>query len=1045
MKYPSALCLLVIIFLAQFHFSTSGADELPRFSIGGEVVHGRGVGFAKAGGDTINLMAARYDPTNEPGEPTYFGDFEDAEGNADWNGWTHYDITQPTETHWNVSTYNQPVPTNHAAWCGDINIASCNENDPEGGYGNSWHDLIEFRQTVPNTDQSAQVTVTATLIHDSEPGYDYTYLSYRFQSQIFGDIESWDGQGTVAVSGSVTYLPPELLDGTDIAVYFRFRSDGGWSDEDCSFPSAGACQIDDINVHISNGDFAWDYFEDFEHGGDPANFGLWNIAFPDGVGDFAQIMSGLTDNDPCRSNLTPQVIFIDDGVVVPGTGGSECINWCYGPGGYIVTTQGGLAGPSEHIHNAIESPVMAWPPANDSGDPDYDGIILGFDVYTHTEFSADDPGIYWTWGLRSADTDGSAGDVQDIADQGWQDRNFVYYGPPLYVNKRVDATDLMNPGRDEVQVQLAVYELGWVWNYVGNDGYPAPYFDNVRVKIFPYIGPGMSARQLDLAQDNFPWRGSIDTGDLASHGIRFDMANNISLPGDLRNDPGDTIVVDISPVRAGSDFDGTPTLHYKVDFNPVFDLFRSAGLPAEGTTEAMPAIGISGTWTHGKWAFDLPDTGFLFPGDVLHYYIVATDAIGGTGGTDPQTSLMPADTTGYSTGFGDPLGYDMGFTVRGLPSIRSDGEGGYEQPGILVLYDVNWRMGGTNEWFMALNNIGLLVEEDYDIYYVNAPGSGVGNGIGGRANSLLLTDYEDILYTSGHMFGLTIANGDFTNDAGNDVGTLMNWIDQGGKDIFLTGDGLAGDLVQSGAATLGFAENYMGVSVITVNVRAFIGNQTTPLVRVLSSNPVWQRDEFQTWIAYGGCFAINTFDGVNVIGSGQRLAEFIDPYGMTGQYSYSAATLNIRNPDLDESRIISLPYDLMYVETDRSAEGNPLPGRAQLLGDVLMYFGQVGLPENVSDAPARIMFAADNFPNPFNPVTTIRFSLPTQGHLSLKVYNVRGQLVKTLIDGVRPAGADQVIVWDGTDHLGNAAASGLYFYEARTGSEVKVGKMTLVK
>ena len=86
-----------------------------------------------------------------------------------------------------------------------------------------------------------------------------------------------------------------------------------------------------------------------------------------------------------------------------------------------------------------------------------------------------------------------------------------------------------------------------------------------------------------------------------------------------------------------------------------------------------------------------------------------------------------------------------------------------------------------------------------------------------------------------------------------------------------------------------------------------------------------------------------------------------------------------------------------------------------------------------------------NHPNPFNPSTTIKYSMPRDGHLKLCVYNVRGQLVKTLIDGVRPAGADQAVAWDGTDHLGNAAASGLYFYEARTGSEVKVGKMTLVK
>ncbi len=1040
------LTLFACLALALVFALSSFAGELPQKSMGNAVIHGGGVNFNKAGLDTINLMAATNDPTNNADprdgglEPYYDGDFEDDLGNADWNGWIHYDITQPSVSHWNVSTYNQPNPANYAAWCGDINIVSCGFPDVDGGYGNSWHDLIEFRQTVSNTGISSTVTVTATLIHDSEPGYDYTYLSYRFQGQPLADIQSWDGAGTVAVMGSVMYLPQEYMDGTDIAVYFRFKSDGGWSDEDCSWPTAGACQVDDINVNIVNGAFDGDFFEDFEHGGDPANFGIWNIAFPNGVGDYAQIMSGLEDNDPCRTNYTPQVVFIDDGIIVPGTGGSECINWCYGPSGYIVTTTGGLAGEAEHIHNAIESPVMEWPSAKDAGDPDYDGIRLTFGVYVHEDLSDDSPGIFYTWGVRSADTDDSAGNgVQDIMNQGWLDRNFVYFGPPVYGRGGDDVTDLMNPGRDEVQVQLGVYELGWVWGYVGNDGYPAPYFDNVTVKVFPYIGPGTSARQIDLAQDNFPERGSIDMGDPGTHSVRFDMANTIALPGDNRIDPGDSLVVDISPVRAGADLDGDPQLHYILDANPIFDPYRTAGLPDMGSVVGMPAVGQSGFPTPGKWAFDLPDTGFLFPGDVLHYYISATDAIGGVGGSDPQTSLMPPDTTGFSTGFGDPMGYLTSFVVRGLPSVRDNGEGGYEQPGILFINDDNHRRGGENEWYMALNNIGLLVDQDYDVYYVNGPSSSVSNGIGGRASHILLTDYDDILYTSGSMFVSTISNGDFTSDGGDDVGVLTNWLDLGDKDIFLTGDGLASDLAQSGSATLTFLEDYMGVSAVTTDVRPLIGNQATPLVKVISGNPVFT-GVLQTWIAYGGCFLINTFDGVNVFGTGQRLAEFDDPEG--GQFPYSAATLNIMSSG---SRAISMPLDFMFVYTDPAAAGNALPGRAQLLRDVLAYFGIAGDPLNVSPVPPVITFQTSNYPNPFNPSTTIKYSMPAAGHLKLSIYNVRGHLVKTLIDGNRPAGADQTVVWDGTNNQGGGVSAGIYFYEARTGGEVKVKKMALVK
>ncbi len=1040
-SHPLAYLLFSTLLMVTF-VSPAQAGDRTRLIFGGDIIYGGSVNHAKAGADTINLMSTHDDPTNDPGEPFYYGDFENANGNPDWNGWTHYDITQTTETHWNVSTYNQPDPANHAAWCGDINIASCGTTDVEGGYGNSWNELIEFRHTVPYPGASSTVTITATLIHDSEPGYDYTHLSYLYQGQPVADMQTWDGAGTVAVSNSVGYLPGEYFDGTDILVYFRFKSDGGWSDEDCAFESAGGCQVDDINVHLVNGPFTGDFFEDFEHGGDPADFGIWNIAYPPGVGDYAKIWTGLRDIDPCRSNSTPQVAFIDDGVVVPGTGGTQCINWCYGPGGYIVNTTGGLAGPTTHLYNVIHSPVMVWPAPKGGTGPDDDGFLLSFLVYRHEDLSADSPGLFYNWSVRSADTDNSAGNgVQDILEQGWQDRSSgAYAGGPDYVRVSDDMTDLMNPGRDEVQIKLDVNQMGWVWYWDGNDGTPAPYYDNVIVKVFPHLGPGMRARELDLANDNFPERGTIDMGDPGSHSVRFDMANNISLAAHLRNDPGDSMVVDISPTRAGADFDGPPTLNYILDRNPIFDAYRTAGMPDKGSVVGFPAVGISGTSTPGKWAFDLPDTGFLFPGDVLHYYISATDALGGVGGSDPKTSLMPADTTGFSTGFGDPMGYNSTFVIRALPSIREDGIGGFEQPRILFLNDFANR-GGENEWYTALSQLGLMVGEDYDVYYTNGPSSGVGNGIGGRANHFLLQGYDDILYTSGDLSRNTIANGDFNGDAGDDVGTLTNWLDLGGKDIFLTGDGLAGDLAQNGINLRAFQENYMGVAGYNQDVCPLIDNQSTPLIKVVPGNPVFS-GLLETWIAYGGCPGMNRFDGMETIGTAMRLAEFTDPQGQSGVYTFTAATLN----QVGTSRIISMPVDLMFVYTDPDAPGNALPGRVQLLGDVLEYFGipAGGDPSGTEDVPG-ITFRTSHYPNPFNPNTTIKYSMPKAGHLSLKVYNVRGQLIKTLIDGVRPAGEDQTIVWDGSDNQGSTVSSGVYFYEARVGSEVKIGKMTLLK
>ncbi len=90
---------------------------------------------------------------------------------------------------------------------------------------------------------------------------------------------------------------------------------------------------------------------------------------------------------------------------------------------------------------------------------------------------------------------------------------------------------------------------------------------------------------------------------------------------------------------------------------------------------------------------------------------------------------------------------------------------------------------------------------------------------------------------------------------------------------------------------------------------------------------------------------------------------------------------------------------------------------------------------------------SQNFPNPFNPSTTLQFSLPEyegQVHVRLEVYNLRGSLVKTLVDGVREPGNYRV-QWQGKDHLGRPVSSGVYFYRLSTPNFKAVRKMVLLK
>jgi hypothetical protein len=87
---------------------------------------------------------------------------------------------------------------------------------------------------------------------------------------------------------------------------------------------------------------------------------------------------------------------------------------------------------------------------------------------------------------------------------------------------------------------------------------------------------------------------------------------------------------------------------------------------------------------------------------------------------------------------------------------------------------------------------------------------------------------------------------------------------------------------------------------------------------------------------------------------------------------------------------------------------------------------------------------ANNYPNPFNPSTNIQYALPQSGQISLVLYNLLGQKVRTLVYGFMSAGYHEVI-WDGRDDNGQSVQTGIYFYRLQTGTIALVKKMLLIK
>ncbi|MCD4650241.1 MAG: T9SS type A sorting domain-containing protein [Candidatus Cloacimonetes bacterium] len=100
--------------------------------------------------------------------------------------------------------------------------------------------------------------------------------------------------------------------------------------------------------------------------------------------------------------------------------------------------------------------------------------------------------------------------------------------------------------------------------------------------------------------------------------------------------------------------------------------------------------------------------------------------------------------------------------------------------------------------------------------------------------------------------------------------------------------------------------------------------------------------------------------------------------------------------------------------------------------------------DNDDNAIPKPKYYLTNYPNPFNPVTTFSYNLAEPSKVSLKIYNVKGQLVKSLVNKSQKAGTFEVL-WNGTDSNGKAVGSGVYLYKLVTNKQIQTGKAVLLK
>jgi hypothetical protein len=907
------------------------------------------------------------------------------------------------------------------------------------GYGDNWNQAFCTSGCVSVVDGSIDVVFHLRI--DTEPGNDK--LTLEFTNDCSGQIgwnvlDTWDGVVDTVLVTSYNVGPGP------VKVRFHFTSDGALSDEG-GFDSRGAVHID--NLHVEG--LAVEDFEGESVGDTDAT--QWSSCTPAGYGDFAGLLTGasLVQEDPFHQNLTCMWGFVT---------GSTASYACGGHPLQAAVPSGNAMG--QYIHNDIWSPQV---PLVGSGN----SVGLQFDVYRDLDLSRL---VFYDWHVRS---------FVGTCPGPWKDFGSLYYGEAKDWHEHNESIGvLIDPNATSIQIALGVVDMAPTWS--GFYGYPgchshAPLFDNV--VVYRREDP---APQIHLDETLF----FHDTAEDSEGFGRADVARNIAplgAPGVVR---GDSMVVMVAdPAGLGSDpHTGSGAAVYlvvRVDWEnpsgksgamltddparwPVVDSTIAGGDTyyyirmdslASGPLYTRPdafcvdlndrlfkardrvysvvaAVNSLGQWAWTKWVnlsraavggenvramedgIEEGVAGYQ-GGNVVKYLwgVVKITAAS----LNVLLEYLPVDGVGETSGV-DPDEYRQHFEVfrkeQGLPER--------------ILY-INGSEGQDLLFETAFALLGI--QGKVDQYRMFAPRSLLDNGPGSMLGNPM-RPYKIIIWDTGAIRHGAIGDGVFPLRS-SDWGFLFSFIENnpfpGG--VYLCGDHLAEQWVgQVGPDAMAFRQ-YITFQVVNTDHKKQ-GQHAIPLI---VPEP-------------GGAFSDDFIGSIEPI---ERDYDVLSPHGAaTMQMRYGGpagpgAVISQRtvNP-LGINQGVVLSGFSFYRIRDNDVDG--VPDRVRHLRDILIFLGEVIGQPTAANETRYANALMQSYPNPSNPMTAIRFSLREPGHASLKIYDVAGALVRTLVDERVVAGLHSIL-WDGRSNSGEPVSSGVYFYKLTSKTFVSSKKMVLVK
>jgi hypothetical protein len=368
---------------------------------------------------------------------------------------------------------------------------------------------------------------------------------------------------------------------------------------------------------------------------------------------------------------------------------------------------------------------------------------------------------------------------------------------------------------------------------------------------------------------------------------------------------------------------------------------------------------------------------------------------------------------------------------------------GYARGGTVLYVDgMNFR-GAQSAFDWSF--IQLCIHHEVDRYDIRGPSSAVGNHPASRVVDVfqqILPVYRQIIWNAGDLRA-AFSDGSEYIDKSDDTGLLFTFLNNltwysGG--VYLSGDDVANEWLNSFTSS-----SAISLRTVFMNFNVVDGDHVNHGVGIsplgVGTAGGFFKDAFgvDTLVAYGGCPLINDFDVLEPLGPAELQMEYHGA-GTTGGAVISQITNNSQGQNVG---FIMSGFSFHNIKS--WTPGWP-PERTVHMDRIVRWLGTL-VPICCLDAGehAGLTSLAQNFPNPFNPVTTISYTIAERGHVSLKVYNVAGQLVRTLVDEVQTPEGVEPVRWRGLNNNGQAVSSGVYFYKLITKDFTQTRKMVLLK